>query len=245
MMKLLTCDDDQLPYSWAPLVRKLIKAYLIVSLPIAAIFVFSPATRFAAAQALARGAAWAIPVSRVYCGDEVTRNGGVWGWRISANPFGSLNLADGNIASWQVLQQVRRALEYRPRTLYLTAGRFDVEDPTYDEDRTVDNLRKILELVQDEGADLILTLPPYGASAEKNALLASLNSRIEAELEEATLINLNNTIAPQGTLHQRYTDDGEHLNEAAYDVWAGMVKATMAGGDAFRPSAPTGQPKRR
>jgi lysophospholipase L1-like esterase len=243
-MKLLTCDDDQLPRSWAPLLQKLIKTYLVLSIPIVAIFVFSPATRFAAWQALARSGTWAIPISRVFCGDEITRDGGAWGWRINANPFGTLNIADGNVTSWQVLEQVRAALEYRPKTVYVTAGRFDVDDPAYDESRTLENIRKILQLANDEGAHLVLTLAPYGTSPEKNALLASLNARIEEQLENASVINMNNTIAPQGTLLHRYTNDGVHLNAAAYDVWAGMVKSAMAGGDSFRPTNSASQPPR-
>ena len=66
----------------------------------------------------------------------------------------------------------------------------------------------------------------------------AFNERIEKELEGATILNLNNTIAPQGTLLNQYTTDGTHLNEAAYDAWASMVKATMAGGDLFKPGAP-------
>src|SRR5436190_13376998 len=102
-MKLLTCDDEQLPRSWAPLIQKLSKLYLILSIPIVAIFACSPATRFAASQALARAGVWVIPITRVFCGDEITRNGGTWGWRINANPLGTLNIAEGNVASWQVL----------------------------------------------------------------------------------------------------------------------------------------------
>jgi hypothetical protein len=241
-MKLLTCDDEQLPRSWAPLIQKLTKAYLVLSIPIVAIFVLSPGTRFAASQALARAGVWAIPISRVFCGDQFTRDGGVWGWRINANPFGTLNIADGNVASWQVVQQVRDALEYRPKTIYATAGRFDVEDPAYDENRTIETLKTILDIANEQGTHVVLTLAPYGTSPEKNELLASLNGRIEKELEEATILNLNNTIAPQGTLQNKFTEDGVHLNEAAYDVWASMVKGTMAGGDSFRPSTP---PKRR
>ena len=237
-MKLLTCDDEQIPRSWAPLIQKLTKIYLVLSIPIVAIFVCSSATRFAASQALARAGAWAIPISRVFCGDQITRDGGVWGWRISANPFGTLNIAEGNVASWQVLEQVREAIEYRPKTIYATAGRFDVEDPAYDENRTMETLQKMLDIANDEGTHLVLTLAPYGTSPEKNALLTTLNARIEKELEDATILNLNNQIAPQGTLLTKYTNDGLHLNETAYDVWASMVKATMAGGDSFRPSAP-------
>jgi len=241
-MKLLTCDDDDLPRSWAPLIHKLTKTYLILSIPIVVLFVCSSATRFAASQALARGGVWAIPISRVFVGDQFTRDGGVWGWRINANPFGTLNIAGGNVASWQVLEQVRDALEYRPKTIYATAGRFDVDDPAYDETRTIESLKKMLEIANEQGTHLVLTLAPYGTSPEKNALLASLNGRIEKELEDATILNLNNTIAPQGTLHNKYTNDGINLNGAAYDVWASMVKATMAGGDTFRPSTP---PKKR
>jgi hypothetical protein len=237
-MKLLTCDDDQAPRSWAPLFQKLTKTYLILSIPIVAIFVSSSATRFAASQALARGGVWAIPISRVFCGDQFTRDGGVWGWRINANPLGTLNIADGNVASWQVVEQVREALQYRPKTIYATAGRFDIDDPTYDETRTIEILKKMVEVANEQGTHLVLTLAPYGTSSEKNEVLAALNGRIEKELEDATILNLNNTIAPQGTLQNKYTNDGIHLNAAAYDVWASMVKGTMAGGDSFRPSAP-------
>lgn len=238
-MKLLTCDDDQLPRSWAPLFQKLLKIYLVLSVPVVAIFVCSPATRFAAAQALARGSSSIIPINRVFCGDEVTQGGGVWGWRIAANPFGTLNIAGGRVTAWQVVAQVEEALEYRPKTIYATAGRFDVDDPAYDESRTVEHLKKVLQLANAQGTHLVLTLAPYGTSPEKNDLLAALNARIEKEFEDATILNLNNTIAPQGAIHNSYTDDGVHLNEAAYDVWASMVKATMAGGDSFRPSAPS------
>jgi hypothetical protein len=238
-MKLLTCDDEQLPRSWAPLIRKLSKLYLLLSIPITAIFVCSPATRFAASQALARAGAPIVPIGRVFCGDEITRNGGTWGWRINANPFGTLNIAEGNVASWQILDQVRRALEYRPTAIYATAGRFDVEDPAYDETRSIETIKTMLQMAEGEGTHLVLTLAPYGTSAEKNALLASLNARIEKEFQEVTILNLNNTIAPQGTLQNRYSDDGVHLNEAAYDVWANLVKGTMAGGDSFRPPPPS------
>ena len=86
------------------------------------------------------------------------------------------------------------------------------------------------------------------------SLLMSANTRLSRiidrlrtvlkELEDATILNLNNSIASQGTLQSEFTDDGVHLNEAAYDVWASMVKATMAGGDSFRPPAPS-TPRRR
>ncbi len=244
-MKLLTCDDEQLPRSWAPLFQKLTRTYLILSIPVVALFVCSSGVRFAAAQALARGGSSVIPISRVFCGDLYTRDGGVWGWRIAANPFGTLNLADARVASWQFVQQVRDALDHRPKTIYASIGRFDIDDPNYDESRTLEHLRQALELANHEGTHLVLTLAPYGSNSVTNTKLASLNERIEQELEDATILDLNNTIAPQGTLLTRFTSDGEHLNEAAYDAWASMVKATMAGGDTFRPAETGGGKARR
>jgi hypothetical protein len=244
-MKLLTCDDDQQPRSWGPLVRKLAKIYLVLSIPIVAAFVGSSSTRFATAQALARGAAFFFPITRVFCGDQLTRDGGVWGWRISANPLGVLNLAEGNVASWQILEQVRQALKYRPNTIYLTAGRFDIESPGYDESRTIGCLKDILALAHEKGTHVVITLAPYGLSTEKNASLASLNEGIRKELTAATILDLNNMIAPQGTIQSTYATDDGHLNEKAYDVWAGLVKTTMAGGDAFRPVDVQRVPTRR
>ena len=123
----------------------------------------------------------------------------------------------------------------------MTAGRFDVNDPAYSEDRTVEAIKAMLELANNEGTHLVLTLAPYGTSPEKNQLLTSLNDRLKKEFEDATatILDLNNTIAPQGTLLTGYSSDGLHLNAAAYNVWASMVIGTMAGGDSFRPTAPT------
>ncbi len=170
--------------------------------------------------------------------------GGVWGWRIAANPFGTLNLAGDHLTAWQIRDQVAAALSHKPKTVYLTAGRFDVESPDYNEDRTIETLREIIEMTHDQAAHVVLTLAPYGTNPEKNEKLAALNKRIEEELDAATILNINNTVAPQGTLLNLYTTDGTHLNEAAYDVWAGMVKSTMAGGDAFRPTATPGVKRR-
>lgn len=244
-MKLLTCDDDQMPRSWAPLFQKAVKVYLVLSIPLAIIFCCSRSVRFAAAQAIATGAESIIPVKRIFCGDRYTRDGGVWGWRIAANPLGTLNLAGDNLTTWQITEQVRQALEHAPTAIYLTAGRFDLDAPEYDETKTIEQLKELMRLANDQGTLVVITLAPYGSSSEKNAQLVSLNTRIEKEFEQATILNINNTIAPQGTLLNNYTTDGSTLNEKAYDVWAGQIKASMAGGDAYRPSAPKGGVKRR
>lgn len=226
--------------------------YLIVSLPILAVLARSEYLRFVFLETIVHWYGKVHPVPYVFIGDSITAGGRNWGFRLTGNPLNARNLAASGYTTRQIHALVGTALSYRPRYVVLMSGTNDILQLQIDapgieatEARlaVVDReYQRMLDDISCGGATPIVTLVPYTRNGTANALITQLNLRIRsaAEIRKAPVVDLNKTIAPDGTLLVQYSLDGVHLAPDAYDIWGRKVeKAVEASSD--RPYFPPTQ----
>jgi lysophospholipase L1-like esterase len=109
-----------------------------------------------------------------------------------------------------------QAIRLKPRTILLCVGTNDTTAPHYSEEETVQAIAEMIDRAQDKGIRVVLTLVPQ--RSRPSSAIDSLNARLAAL--HPTAINLNPTLAANGSLLAEYTTDGVHLTPAAYGVWA-------------------------
>jgi lysophospholipase L1-like esterase len=158
----------------------------------------------------------------VFIGDSIVAGGGVWGWRLGYDPLSAINLGESGLLTWQVAYQATIAARYRPRTIVIMAG---TNDAIYRIDR--EELTKAWENVFKSIGPIpvIVTLPPKTSDPNFNARLEEIDEivRSKAFSYSAKVIDLNGDLAPNGVIEPRYTVDGVHFTDAAYDIWASKI----------------------
>ena len=213
--------------------------YMIVSIPIVAVFLRSEYVRFVYLETVTHWYSKIAPIKYVFIGDSITAAGRNWGIRLSINPLSARNLGVSGYTIRQVHDLVSTALTYRPKYIVVTAGTNDVLRMSMGSkgktNSQMDDLAREYEQMLDDiicgGATPIVTLVPYTTDDALNGLVTLLNSRIltAAQLQELPVVDLNARIAPNNALLSEYSQDGVHLSDRAYDVWTQEILKTIAG----------------
>jgi len=165
----------------------------------------------------------------VFVGDSLTANGN-WGWRLARNPFAALNLAEDGALIDQIALQVKRSKIYDAKFLFVMAGTNDIFIFGRTADQIAERFQTLIEQVPRGNPTLVLTLIPYTAAAENTNTIRAANLEISRLFEEraAAVIDLNPIIASNGSLTDKFTTDGVHLNNLGYEIWANELRKVIA-----------------
>lgn len=211
--------------------RPLVLLYIVTTIPIVAVLLRSEWLRFAFFETVAGYWQKFSPPRYVFLGDSITAAGRNWGLRLDGNPLVSRTFAQNGYTTFQIEGEAQRAAELRPEWIFVMAGTNDVAAEDYDLRPTMARYRRILETARDCGARVVVTLAPMQRDAARNTRLAELNAAVAGAASElgATVVDINDTIAPGGVLLGEYTVDGVHPTKLWLDVWTESIRDVVRG----------------
>jgi hypothetical protein len=199
------------------IIRVTIAAYCVLTLPMVFVFLKSEYVRYVAIQTATNLKGKLTSVPSAYVGDSITAGGRNWG-----APLGAINLAGDGYTVWQIEDQLAKAEKYSPKRLFILAGTNDIlgRRPFSHKEFEKDYAR-LLDRALKTKAEVFVTLIPLTSRAEVNQAIPSANHIIQALADSRGIatIDLNPTIAPNGTLLPTYTVDGVHFTPKAYTLW--------------------------
>jgi alpha-glucosidase len=165
----------------------------------------------------------------VFVGDSITKGGGLWAFRLGAFPPGTMNIARSGYTTEQITPLVRQAAKLNPKAIFYMSGSNDVSLGEGSPLRNREAFRKNLRIARGSGARVIVTLAPPTFDRAINARLAVNNAAMRrlAEAEGVTVIDLWPQLGEGGVIAKRYTNDGTHLTNAAYRIWAREIKRAL------------------
>ena len=200
--------------------------YILLTATIVIPVLMNPTLRSNYFLLLSKWRARVIRPSFALIGDSMTTRGGVWGWRLSYDPLSAIDLSQSGLVTWQIVETAKTAIQYRPLKILVMAGTNDAEHPA-DVTQLASEWEKLFAITGP--TPVIVTLPPKTTDGEINARLSQIEPIItkSARSHSATVIDLNDDIARDGTIQPRFTVDGEHLSEAAYAIWVAKLLAAV------------------
>lgn len=174
----------------------------------------------------------------VMLGNSLTENGGDWAARL-----GNENVRNRGIIGDEVMgvyDRLHQILPGHPSKLFLLIG---VNDISHDltADSIVGMIRMTVSRIQKESPDTKLylqSLLPFNESfgrykklTGKTAMVPEINKQLEALAKEKgiTYINLFPLFTEKGTdiLRAELTNDGLHLKEEGYKIWAKAIRKQL------------------
>ena len=199
------------------LIRVTIAAYCVLTLPIVFVFLMSEYVRYVAIQTATNWKGKLTSFQSAYVGDSITAGGRNWG-----TPLGAINLAGNGYTVWQIEGQLGKAEEYSPKRLFILAGTNDVlgRRPFNPKEFEKDYAR-LLDRALKTKAEVYVTLIPLTSRSEANRAIPNANQIIQelSDSRRISTIDLNPTIAPNGTILPNYTVDGVHFTPETYTLW--------------------------
>jgi lysophospholipase L1-like esterase len=113
------------------------------------------------------------------------------------------------------------------RTVFLMGGVNDLRYGTGSEE-IAQNLERIVATLQPRRVYLQSVL--MTSDMDLNQRIDDVNARLHdfCEAGTCTYVDLNEVIAPTGTLHSEMTVDGTHLKPPAYTLWAARIAPLLA-----------------
>ncbi len=105
-----------------------------------------------------------------------------------------------------------------------------------DEDKSIEganvsfeDYKEILDTLQEAGVEPIIQLTLYRENESTPEFIDTLNSYLRKYASEHNLsiIDLNPLLCPNKSLLPKYSQDGVHLTDAAYKVWASEIRKIL------------------
>lgn len=207
-----------------------ILGYILVSLPLVMVFLFSKYWRFSYFEIITERSAEILPLEYIFVGDSITKGGDNWGFKLVRNPFISKNLAENNYTTNQIVSLVNQALKYSPNYVFIMAGTNDVISGDIEVQQTLHHYQALLDKFARSKSVPIITLIPLQQDIKRNAQINQINSGIKllAKARSIYVIDLNESIAPLGYLEPKFTIDGVHFSEAAYEIWLNEIEKILS-----------------
>lgn len=163
----------------------------------------------------------------VLVGDSLMANAG-WNWGPGSG-WKSVNLAQGGARIAQVATQLSAAGQYGSDRIMILAGVNDLGVRTAEE---IEADYKLLLTFAPAGTTVDVVLIPYTSFGQNDVIAAANNSiRRAAESHGDQVMDLNPWISQGGARREAYTDDGLHLNRAAYDRWSEELSRLLTSSD--------------
>lgn len=188
--------------------NRLVILLVVIESALLAPIAYSPYLRFDYTQTLARWLAKAVPPETVFIGDSITAAGR------SFNDPRTINLGSNGLQTYQIAENLPKALAYSPRHIAIMAGTNDAGEGEIDVAELTGLWRKICAEPK-----IVVTRPPPTTIAEFNPRIARIGAIIAAECKDRPVIGLERFAGNDGKLMPKYTIDGVHLSDGALAIW--------------------------
>jgi lysophospholipase L1-like esterase len=188
--------------------------------------------RFQIAETWAHYLSKALALEVVVCGDSIAAGGGHWHQRLGLLPLRTRNLAGNGSLFYQTTAQVTTARSsYRPKSLIIFGGTNDaiqLAKQRLDQDVIRADFHALVKEIGEIPWILVLPPPSQHYSAEVNRMRDFLRS--EAIRLGVTTIDPSEVLADKdGRLMDKYSQDGIHPTQAAYDEIGKLLRKKRAG----------------
>lgn len=206
-------------------------AYLLLTLPLAALFIQSEYFRFLALEQVSWKLAKLRPPGIVFTGDSITAGGRNWGLRMGSHPFATLNLAGSDYTVSQVFYQVKRAASMGPEVVSIQAGTNDVLSREYKFERLKADYARIFSLIDAHPGTLFLvtSVPPF-RNGFRSSRITEVNDFLRGEAgarKNAVYVDLAGAIRETSIPGEELYVDNVHFDDPAYGIWAELVKSRL------------------
>lgn len=201
---------------------------LFISLPAVVIFLGSSTIRFDLYQQHLAHRLGKPEI--VFIGDSLTAFGKIWNFRIGEFNFNVWNMGHGGFTTRQILFYAKIASKYKDtRYAFVMAGINDPDKSIAGAEKTFADYMKIIDTLLDGGVQPVIELTLYRENEPAPEFIDRLNDLLKKYAGQRNLkvIDLNPILAPNKSLLDKYSIDGVHLTEAAYNVWGDKVKDVL------------------
>ena len=180
-----------------------------------------------------------IGATAVICGDSIGAGGRHWSALLGLMPLRTRNLAGNGYTIRQVVAQVRRSREYRPRFTIVYAGTNYAFSILAGELTIAKSLEHFGDLVASmpEYSTLLYVLPPPTRQEGLNQISQELRASIlNVAPSPVIVVDVEKKLADaDGLLLRAYSIDGVHLTAEGYEVISAQIRIAMRSGLASYP----------
>ena len=162
------------------------------------------------------------PVEIAMLGDSITARAD-WAGMFPRSRIVNLGI-DGDTSAG-VLNRLEDVVSLRPRVVFLMVGVNDLRRK-FPIELVETHIRLAAERLSEHGITPVIQSTLYVSSEKLNEQIEALNAmtRVWCAAKSIVYIDLNEVLSPQGVLLPRFTEDGVHLNEDAYHLWADVIR---------------------
>ncbi|MEE9344269.1 MAG: GDSL-type esterase/lipase family protein [Methylococcales bacterium] len=164
-----------------------------------------------------------------FIGDSITRDGGIWAFKIGEYNFNTWNFGHGGLTTRQLRLYGKRVANLRPKVAFVMAGINDEDKSLAGAHLSFGYYVEILDKLQEFGVEPIIQLTLYREEEQFVEFVETLNNKLREYAAEHNLsvIDLNPLLCPSQSLLPKYSRDGTHLTKAAYKIWSKEIRKTL------------------
>jgi hypothetical protein len=165
----------------------------------------------------------------VFIGDSITLGGGIWAFHIGAYNFNVWNYGHGGLTTHQIQCYAKKASQKGFHYAFVMAGINDEDKTVEGADKSFADYKVIIQTLLDGRVTPIIQLTLYRENEKLPEFVDRLNELLinYSRKLDLKVIDLNTVLAPKKSLLPKYSSDGVHLTEVAYEVWGAKVKAVL------------------
>ncbi len=164
-----------------------------------------------------------------FIGDSITRDGGIWAFKIGEYNFNTWNFGRSGLTTRQLRIYGQRVANFRPKYAFVMAGINDEDKSLEGADLSFGYYVEILDTLQESGVEPIIQLTLYREEEQALGFIDTLNKKLRdyAAEHDLSVIDLNPLLCPRQSLLPKYSRDGLHLTDAAYKIWSKEIRKML------------------
>ncbi len=147
-------------------------------------------------------------------------------WNSLINDQSVLRLGWGGFTSDQLKGLVHFAIDYKPEKVLILCGGNDIRSRCFSVNNTVTNLKFMADALSAHNITPVFQKLIYRQNnPEYNSMIDSINFQLSSycTMEKLQLIDIGQNMYGSNGLKPTLTDDGIHLNDEGYDLWASEI----------------------
>jgi len=167
-----------------------------------------------------------------FLGDSLTRNGGVWAFKLGKYDFNTQNFGQGGLTT-EGISCIAKAVagpNYKTglvwKYAFIMAGANDTPRTAAGSKISFRYYKEMLDALRQGGTEPVIQLTLYREHDPCPEFVDTLNDQLReyARTHNIAIIDLNPVLCAQKSLLHVYSTDGLHLSGAAYEIWSAEIK---------------------